>query len=311
MKILLTGATGFIGHQLVARLCQEHQLTILTRSPAKAHQLLGGAHQYLAHLSGISELNKYDAIINLAGEPIANKRWSVSQKQMICNSRWDITARLTELCLASETPPSVFISGSAIGIYGHQGSTPIDESYDLTPLDEPMSRGDFPHQVCARWEKLAQDAASEHTRVCILRTGLVLGLSGGAMARMLTPFKLGLGGPIGNGQQGMSWIHQDDIVALIQFLLTEQCSGVYNATAPTPVSNYKFAKLLGLALSRPALVPMPAIVLKLALGEMSQLLTEGQYILPTRALEAGFTFRYPKLEQAFSALLDTAEVSMT
>ncbi|AQS38701.1 TIGR01777 family protein [Shewanella psychrophila] len=304
MKILITGATGFIGHQLVRVLSHENKLTILTRSPASAHHQLGAEHQYLGNLASLSDFNEFDAVINLAGEPIANKRWSEKQKQLICQSRWDITSRIAELITASDNPPQVLVSASAIGIYGQQGAQVIDESYVLTSLDE-RTTNDFPLRVCSHWEELAQSAQSDSTRVCIIRTGLVLGLSGGALAKMLLPFKLGLGGPIGTGQQGMSWIHQDDQINLIMFLLDqEKCQGIFNATAPTPVSNYKFSKLLGQALSRPALMPLPAIMLQLLLGEMSELLTQGQYVLPTRAEEAGFKFKYPELKQAFASLID-------
>lgn len=304
MKILLTGATGFIGHQLVRVLSHENKLTILTRSPAAAHHQLGAEHQYLGNLTSLANFNEFDAVINLAGEPIANKRWSEKQKQLICQSRWQMTSRIAELIKASDNPPQVLISASAIGIYGQQGTQPIDESYLLTSVDE-RATNDFPLRVCSHWEELALSVQSDNTRVCIIRTGLVLGLSGGALAKMLLPFKLGLGGPIGTGQQGMSWIHQDDHINLIVFLLNQKkCQGIFNATAPRPVSNSTFSKLLGQALSRPAFIPMPTIILKLLLGDMSDLLTQGQYVLPTRAEAAGFTFTYPELAQAFAALID-------
>ncbi|QFU23336.1 TIGR01777 family oxidoreductase [Shewanella eurypsychrophilus] len=307
MKILISGATGFIGHQLVRVLSHENKLTILTRSPANAHKQLGAEHQYLGNLTSLSELNEFDAVINLAGEPIVNKRWSEKQKQLICESRWQLTSRIAELIKASEHPPKIFISSSAIGIYGSLGTQLIDESYELTLLDE-MATNSFPLRVCSRWESLALDAQSDKTRVCIVRTGLVLGLSGGALAKMLLPFKFGLGGPIGTGQQGMSWIHQDDQIGLMQFLLNnEKCNGIYNATAPTPVSNYKFSKQLGQALSRPALIPMPAAILKLVLGEMSELLTQGQFIIPTRALKAGYQFKYTELHKALEDLLKSVD----
>lgn len=305
MKILITGATGFIGKQLVRALSHENKLTILTRSPAKAHHQLGAEHQYLANLTSLSDLNEFDAVVNLAGEPIAGKRWSERQRKLICESRWSITSRLVELIKNSEIPPKVFISSSAIGIYGKQDSTLIDESFVISTSNESLDlTNDFPLSVCSRWENLALAAQSDTTRVCIIRTGLVLGLSGGALAKMLLPFKLGLGGPIGHGQQGMSWIHQEDQVGLIHFLIeNSHCVGIFNATAPTPVSNEQFSKRLGQALSRPAFIPMPAAVLKLVLGDMSELLTEGQYILPTRALEAGYHFKFTKLNKAFEALL--------
>lgn len=294
MKMLITGASGFIGQALVAHLANRHQLLLLTRHPATSRQLLGPQHQYLSSLDDIDDLNHIDAVINLAGEPIIAKRWSTQQKQRICDSRWNITARLSQLILQSSNPPQVMISGSAIGFYGSQGATPIDE--------KAAPQLEFSHEICQEWERLALKAASK-TRVCILRTGIVLG-HGGALAKMLPAFNLGLGGPIGHGRQGMSWIHLHDIVALIDFLLChQQCHGIFNATAPHPVSNAEFAKTLGKVLNRPAFITVPALALRLAMGEMAVLLTEGQFVLPKHALDAGFSFRFSQLEPALKDLL--------
>jgi len=304
MNILITGASGFIGHQLVRSLESRHQLSLLSRHPARARETLGGQHQYLTSLEHLTDLNEYDAIINLAGEPIAGKRWSKDQKQQICDSRWNITARLSELINRSNTPPSVFISASAIGRYGQQGSDPIDERYFDEPLSTQRSNIEFTQTVCRKWEDLALNAKSDHTRVCIVAIGLVLGLSGGALPKMLPAFKLGLGGPIASGKQGMSWIHQQDLISLFGYLLEHgECSGVYNATSPHPVSNKDFSTHLGTALSRPAIIPMPSFVLNIALGEMAELLTQGQYVLPTRTLDAGFIFQYTRLADALAEIL--------
>ncbi|MGL4612348.1 MAG: TIGR01777 family oxidoreductase [Shewanella sp.] len=295
MKILITGASGFIGSQLVARLAPEHQLTILSRHPQASRQLLGTEHQYLASLNEIDDLNHIDAIVNLAGEPIVAKRWSKQQKQVICDSRWNITARLSQLISQSQHPPRVLVSASAIGFYGRQGEQRLDE--DATPHVE------FSHEICHTWEQLALAAASTNTRVCIIRIGIVLG-QGGALAKMLPPFKLGLGGPIGHGRQGMSWIHVEDLLGLIDFLLRhDTCQGIFNATAPNPVSNAEFSQALGKALHRPACLPMPALLLRLAMGEMSELLTEGQFVIPKRALAAGFNFKYPQLQAALTQVV--------
>ncbi|MCH4296243.1 TIGR01777 family oxidoreductase [Shewanella sp. 3B26] len=295
MKILLTGATGFIGRQLVASL-QGHQLSIVSRDTAAARELLGDEHDYLRTLDKLDNLNGYDAVINLAGEPIVGKRWSEAQKKLLCHSRWDITELLAALISQSDNPPSVFISGSAVGFYGAQGVDRLSES--STPHPE------FTHMLCANWEQLALDAASEQTRVCVLRTGIVLGKHGGALAKMLPAFKACLGGPIGKGTQGMSWIHIEDMVGLIRFLLAnDSCRGIFNATAPNPVSNAVFAHTLGEVLHRPALVPAPAFAMKLLLGEAATLLLDGQFVLPTHAKEAGFGFRYPQLRQALENLL--------
>ncbi|GGY89552.1 MAG: uncharacterized protein PWP74_1226 [Shewanella sp.] len=295
MKILITGATGLVGTALVANLETDHQLLIVSRNPLLARQKLGFHHQYLPSLDGLQHLNDIDAVINLAGEPIVGKRWSESQKQLICRSRWDITSRLSQLIKSSSNPPSCFISGSAIGYYGGQDDTLLDE--DATPQEE------FSHYICAEWERRALAAQSNATRVCILRTGIVLAAKGGALAKMLPAFRVGLGGPIANGRQGMSWIHLADMVELILFLLEHTTAqGVYNATAPYPVSNAEFAHALGKALQRPAILPAPAFMLKLLFGEMAELLIEGQYVIPSRAMQAGFHFKFPKLEQALADL---------
>ncbi|QQX78686.1 TIGR01777 family oxidoreductase [Shewanella sp. KX20019] len=298
MNILITGASGFIGTQLVKRL-SHHQLTLLTRHPEHTAERLGEHHHYLSSLDGLTNLDSFDAVINLAGEPIAGKRWSDAQKKNICHSRWSITAKLAQLSSASDNPPSVFISASAVGYYGSQGSQHIDEASQLSP----ESKAEFTHQVCQKWEQEAQNAASETTRVCIIRIGLVLGAQGGALAKMLPAFKLGLGGPIASGQQGMSWVHLDDLIALIEFLLINpHTSGVYNGCTPTPVSNKEFTKALASALNRPACIPAPAFGLKLALGEMSTLLIDGQYVVPKRTLQEGFTFKYSTIDSALNAL---------
>ncbi|TVP15335.1 TIGR01777 family oxidoreductase [Shewanella sp. KCT] len=303
MRILITGGTGFIGKALVKALEGEHQLTLLTRSAGKAHLTLGNQHKLLGNLGALANLDGFDAVINLAGEPIADKRWSLEVKQKICDSRWDTTARLAKLFEASKTPPKVFISGSAIGIYGdHDKQVHLDESFDLAHFKDTGREEKFPHSVCAKWEELALQCQGL-TRVCVIRIGLVLGLNGGALKKMLLPFKLGAGGVVGSGKQGMSWIHREDLIAIILFLLNnEQCQGIYNATAPNPVSNREFTNSLGTALSRPTLLPMPASVLSLALGEMSQLLLEGQYVYPDRLTQAGFSFHYTHLDDALTNL---------
>ncbi|WP_065187261.1 TIGR01777 family oxidoreductase [Shewanella woodyi] len=302
MKILITGASGFVGHQVVRALGDEHQLYLLSRHPAKARERLGTEHHYLASLDDLANLDGFDVVINLAGEPIADKRWSSSQKEKICHSRWHLTMRLTQLIEQSQTPPSVLINASAIGVYGNQEEQPVDETFMLRQTGEaPLP---FPQAVCQKWETLALNASSLQTRVCVIRIGLVLGLCGGALPKMLPAFKLGLGGPIASGKQGMSWIHQDDLVALILFLMkSDTCSGVFNATAPHPVSNLSFSKTLADTLSRPAFIPMPAFVLNTLLGEMAQLLTQGQYVLPTRLIEAGYRFKFPQLNYALTDIL--------
>ncbi|WOT03938.1 TIGR01777 family oxidoreductase [Shewanella youngdeokensis] len=299
MNILITGASGFVGSQLTQILSHQHQLTLLTRHPEKTSAHLGAHHDYLSSLDELANLDSFDAVINLAGEPIAGKRWSHSQKQAICHSRWSITNQLATLIAASTNPPSTFISASAVGYYGVQTNNKVDELTEISP----QNQAEFTHKVCQRWEQEALKAATDITRVCIIRIGVVLGAKGGALAKMVPPFKLGLGGPIANGEQGMSWIHLDDLTGLIIFLLTQpKTSGVYNACAPNPVSNQVFTKALGKALHRPTVIPAPAFALKIALGEMSTILIDGQYVVPTRALTEGFTFTYPTIDNALHQL---------
>ncbi|NKF50241.1 TIGR01777 family protein [Shewanella sp. WXL01] len=296
MKILITGATGFVGKELVSALIG-HQLVILTRDARRAATTLGTQHEYVESLIELNDLNHIDAVINLAGEPIVGKRWSDKQKQVICDSRWNITSALTQLVNQSSQPPHTFISASAIGFYGRQGMTQVTE-------DSPVHE-EFSHHVCKEWERLALEAQSEQTRVCITRIGLVLGADGGALEKMLLPFKLGLGGPIGDGKQGFSWIHIDDLIGLLKFLLeNSQTQGVFNAVSPNPISQKDFATALGKALHRPALIPTPALALRLAMGEMSDLLTQGQYVVPNHALASGYHFEYSDINQALNQILN-------
>ena len=295
MNILITGATGFVGKHLVANLMQ-HKLTILSRNVDNAIKVLGKQHVFIEDLSQLNNLDEFDAVINLAGEPIVAKRWTKKQKQSICDSRWNITQQISQLIQSSQTPPKTFISASAIGYYGRQGHEPVDENSGF--------HDEFSHQICHKWEQLALAAQSTTTRVCIPRIGIVLGKNGGALAKMLPPFKLGLGGPIGKGKQGMSWVHQDDLVALIIWMLnTPSAEGIYNATAPNPVSNAVFSQALGKALNRPAKIITPPLALRLAMGEMSELLTEGQFVFPTRALKEGFTFQFTDVDDALKSVV--------
>lgn len=297
MNILITGGTGFIGRRLMHHLRSHHQVTVLSRTLNKVHQQLGHDVHALASLDDLDNLDQFDAVINLAGEPIADKRWSTAQKERICQSRWQLTEQLVDKLKAGTQPPKVLISGSAVGYYGRQGNALVDE--DSIPHPE------FSHKVCAQWEQLAQAAASEQTRVCCIRLAVVLGAEGGALKKMLPSYRLGLGGPIGSGKQYMSWIHIDDVVSLLLFLLEhDECHGAFNAAAPEPVTNQQFSTTLAQVLNKPHFARVPAWVMRLAFGEMSDLLLTGQRVMPVRLQCAGFHFRYPTLEKALKETLN-------
>ncbi len=300
MKILITGGTGFIGRELLKHLTT-HDVVLLTRSPENAKRLLNhtdlGNVTYISHLNDLHDLNEFDAVINLAGEPIADKRWSKSQKHKICHSRWDLTEQIVGLIHASTSPPSAFISGSAVGYYGDQQAHPFDESLHV------HSDG-FPHQVCAKWEAIANRARSEGTRVCILRTGVVLGNEGGALKKMKLPYTWGLGGPIGHGSQYLPWIHILDMVRGIIYLLdTEHAHGEFNFCAPHPVTNRHFSRTLAHILKRPHILFTPKWVIKILMGESSVLLFDSIRAKPKKLTELGFCFSYSRLEPALKNLL--------
>ncbi|TQI81432.1 hypothetical protein FHU10_3647 [Serratia fonticola] len=298
MRILITGATGLIGSSLTRQLLHlSHELTLLTRNVSKAREKFGEAVSYWPSLDGLRALDDFDAVINLAGEPIADKRWSKAQKERLCHSRWQLTERLAALINASSTPPTVLISGSAVGYYGDQGQAVVTE--DEAPHDE------FTHQLCQRWEALALRAQSNHTRVCLLRTGVVLAPNGGALAKMLPPFRLGLGGPIGDGRQYLPWIHIDDMVNGIIYLLDHPpLQGPFNMVAPYPVHNEQFTATLANVLDRPAFLRAPAFAMRLLMGEAAVLVLGGQRAVPRRLEEAGFVFRFFELEQALDDVIN-------
>ena len=298
MKILITGATGLIGSALCKLLADKHELIALTRNINKAKNTLPNSIIALDNLKDVN-FDDLDAVINLAGEPIADKRWSAQQKQKIFQSRLAITEQIVNNINVSDTPPKVFISGSAIGFYGRQpAENVITESYSSTYPE-------FSHQLCKQWEELALQAHSPGVRVCLLRTGIVLSKQGGALDKMLPPFKLGVGGRMASGKQMMSWIHIDDMVNAIVFLLKdEKAHGAFNLTAPEPVSNTNFTQTLAKTLNRPALFPMPEFVLKLLFGEMSDLLIYGQNVIPEKLEQQGFKFKFKTLDTALNEILN-------
>lgn len=295
MKILITGATGLVGSALYRLWQANHEVIVLSRNAAKAKRILGADCQVFTQLDEI-DFNHLDVVVNLAGESIADKRWSEARKAIICQSRWQLTEQLSGKILAATTPPHTLINASAIGYYGRQSAERIDESFD-------SFYPEFSHDICARWENLANRSRSAKTRVCILRIGIVVAQQGGALAKMLPAFRFGLGGRLGSGEQMMSWIHLDDLTSAIDFLLQQpQCDGIFNATAPMAVSNSQWTELLGNRLGKKTPFPMPSFVARILFGELSDLLLFGQNVYPQRLIAAGFQFKYNQLRSAFAAL---------
>ncbi len=298
MKVLITGGSGFIGRALTASLLEAgDEVIVLSRAASRATQRLGAQVQVVERLESIPSNQAIDAIVNLAGAPIVGRRWSVARKQLLRESRLGTTRALLKLVERLETRPEVLVSGSAVGYYGsHENNIVLTEEAD-------DYRPGFSHQLCADWEARALEAESLGVRVCLLRTGIVLG-RGGALAKMLPAFRLGLGGPIGSGRQWMSWIHLSDEVGIIRYLLEQQTlRGPFNACAPEAVTNAEFSRTLGLVLRRPAVLRVPAVMLELLLGEASELLVSGQRVYPRRLLDAGYSFKHPVLEPALRAAL--------
>jgi len=299
MRVLITGGSGFVGQRLSEQLITlGHDVQVVSRAPHKVRDRLPAACDIRDSAQAFVDTPP-DALVNLAGESIAAKRWSDSQKNELIRSRVESTAQLVMLCeqlKANEQPvPNVMVSGSAMGYYGNQGSKVVDET--TPPNDE------FAHRLCEQWESAAKPVEALGVRLALLRIGLVLDAGGGTLQKMVPPFKLGLGGRFGDGKQFMPWIHRDDLVAAIIFLLNESAlSGAFNGSAPHPVTNAEFTQTLAKQLHRPAIFPVPAFVLKAGFGEMSQLLLTGADMRPTRLVEAGFTFQYPTLDKALAAI---------
>jgi uncharacterized protein (TIGR01777 family) len=297
MRILITGGTGLIGSRLCkALLAEGHQLTVLSRHPETVSVKCGAQVQAMATLDEWRPEQTFDAVINLAGEPIVDAYWSAKRKQVLRDSRIAVTEKLVQRIAAATQKPAVLLSGSAVGYFGNRG----DEE-----LNEVASAGDdFAANLCRDWEVAAQTAASQGVRVCLLRTGLILSAHGGLLGRMLLPFKLGLGARLGDGRQWMSWIHITDYVAMVLRLLGDATAhGPFNMTAPRPVTNAEFTRTLAQVLRRPAFFAAPGLVLKLALGERSALLLEGQRVIPAKLTATGVHFKYPGLDQALTDLL--------
>lgn len=299
MHIALAGGTGFLGQALVAALTADgHQLVVLSRGDGPAGSVRtvswlpdGSAGSWAAALEGV------DAVINLAGESIADRRWTPDRKRRILDSRIDATRSLAVAIGRLANPPAVLISSSGVGFYGPCGDEIVTETH---PAGE-----DFLASVCVRWEQEALRAVSPRTRVVCVRTGLVLDAVGGALPKMLLPFRMGAGGRLGSGAQYMPWIHKRDWVDLVRFLLTARgATGAVNATAPHPVTNAEFTRVLGRVMHRPAFVPAPAFALRLVLGEMADaLLLSGQRAVPACVERLGYRFVYTDLQAALTQIL--------
>ncbi|WP_447927649.1 TIGR01777 family oxidoreductase [Vreelandella sp. EE27] len=300
MRILVTGGTGFVGKRLCEKLIGGgHQVDVVSRSPSKAARVL--PRECTTGESAMAFIDTPpEAIVNLAGESIAGKRWSDTQKKRLISSRVETTTALVEFCKALEKAgkplPAVMVSGSAMGYYGDQGQKKVDEQ---TPPHE-----EFAHRLCVQWEAAAEPVKALGVRLAIVRIGLVLEAGGGTLAKMLPPFKMGLGGRFGDGQQFMPWVHREDLVEAIIYLINKPgLEGPFNGGAPHPVTNEAFTKTLARHLHRPAMFPVPAFVLKAGLGEMSRLLLTGADMRPERLHEAGFNFGYPTLDKALDDIL--------
>lgn len=301
MKIILAGATGFIGKPLVDRLLAAgHALHILTRRTSGLPWAVSENLHVLrwdAKHSGewTQALDGADAVINLAGEPIAGKRWTAEQKEKLLRSRVDATRALVQASAQAKVKPGVLINSSAVGYYG-----PVDfaDVIETTPRGAGFLAG-----VCETWENEAKKAGEEGVRTVLVRTGIVLEKGGGALAKMEFPFKIFAGGPLGSGRQWFPWIHREDLLGIIEFALAhDNVRGPVNAAAPHPVTMNEFCRELGRALHRPSWARVPAFALNLLLGEMSEMLLTGQKAMPKKALEAGYRFKYNRVDEALKAI---------
>jgi uncharacterized protein len=305
MKVAVTGATGFVGSRLVARLHKEgNRVLVLTRNTAFAQKVFPSEAfanveivAYTPTVSGSwqNTIAGCDGVVNLAGEPIAEERWTPEHKRKIFNSRQLGTQKIVEAIANANPKPGVLVNASAIGYYGTSETTTFDES--------SPSGSDFLAEVCQAWEAEATKVKDAGVRLVILRFGIVLGL-GGALGKMIMPFKLFAGGPIGSGRQWFSWIHIDDLVNLILQALTKpEIEGVYNATAPNPIRMVDLCQTLGQVMHRPSWLPVPAFALEALLGDGAIVVLEGQQVLPKHTLESGFEYQYPHLEPALKQII--------
>ena len=297
MALLVTGGTGFVGRHFIENSNEAH-IAAVSRNSTKAQQTLGNAVSEVISWDPLASTFKgsdvhFDKIVNLMGEPIAEGRWSTAKKKRIHDSRILGTRNLIDGLLATGKPPSVFVSASAIGIYGDTGEAVVDESHSVDDI--------FAASVCQAWEEEANRLTSHGTRVVCLRIGIVLGDGGGAIEKMLPIFKLGLGGKLGSGNQWLSWIHVDDVTGMINWAFeTPSVTGPVNVTTPNPVRNAEFTRTLAQAVNRPALLPAPKFAMRLVFGEFANSLFFSQRIVPKVALEQGYKFKHPHLAEAIA-----------
>ena len=299
MKVTVTGATGLIGSALVEALKERgDETTVLSRNPEKASRELGVeavSWDPLSEPAPAAALSGRDGVVHLAGEPVA-QRWTDEARRAIRASRDVGTANLVAGIAAAEPRPEVLVSSSAVGYYGKHGDEIVEE--------DTAAGSDFLAEVCVEWERRAHAAEELGLRVVIVRTGIVLDASAGALKTMLPPFRAGVGGPVAGGRQYMPWIHLDDIVGIYLAALDNPAwSGPVNGSAPDPVTNAEFSKALGRALHRPAFLPVPGLAIRALYGEMAEIVTEGQRAVPARTVELGYRFTQPDLDRALAAAL--------
>jgi len=302
MRVLITGATGFIGRALVAELQRTgHRVVAWARSDARARSVLGAGVDIVSTSAGQDALNAAvsdcDAAINLAGEPLLGKRWTEKRRAVLRASRVDVTHQLVAAMEAASSRHRVLVSGSAVGFYGDRGDEVLNES--------SSPREDFLSRLCRDWEHAAEAASASAVRVVVVRTGVVLGRDGGALSRMLPPFKLGVGGPIGSGRQYFPWIHLRDLVRLfVAALEDDRYRGPVNGVAPQQTTSRTFAKALGRAVHRPAILPTPSLALRAIFGEAAVVLLASQRVDPAVARRLGFVWEFPSLDAALENIIN-------